>query len=143
MMQKGYVESIKEAFDKYIGLNKPCYAVKKEITPQDAITAIRSAGGLAFLAHLHQTKFDKDKLFTLLSELKNYGLNGIEGYYTEYTNTHIIEFRTLAQKLGLFYSGGSDFHGTMKPQVKLKSGYSDLHIPYSILTTLKRLKSNL
>lgn len=143
MMQKGYVESIKEAFDKYIGLNKPCYAVKKEITPQDAITAIRSAGGLAFLAHLHQTKFDKDKLFTLLSELKNYGLNGIEGYYTEYTNEHIIEFRTLAQKLGLFYSGGSDFHGTMKPQVKLKSGYSDLHIPYSILTTLKRLKSNL
>ncbi len=143
MMKKGYVATVREAFDKYIGLNKPCYAVKKEITPQDAITAIRSAGGLAFLAHLHQTKFNKDKLDSLLKELKEYGLNGIEGYYTEYTNEHIREFRTLAQKHGLFYSGGSDFHGSMKPDVKLKSGYSDLHIPYSILTTLKRLKSDL
>lgn len=143
MMDKGYVETVKEAFDKYIGLNKPCYAVKKEITPKDAITAIRSAGGLAFLAHLHQTKLENDRLYSLLNELKSYGLNGIEGYYTEYTNEHIIEFRTLAQKLGLFYSGGSDFHGTMKPSVKLKSGYADLHIPYSILTTLKRLKSEI
>ena len=142
LMDKGYVSTVKEAFDKYIGLNKPCYVEKKEITPKDAITAIRSAGGLAFLAHLHQTKFDFQKLDKLLEELKGYGLNGIEGYYTEYTNEHIKEFRTLAQKHGLFYSGGSDFHGSMKPTVKLRSGYSDLHIPYSILTTLKRLKSN-
>jgi predicted metal-dependent phosphoesterase TrpH len=143
MMQKGYVETVKEAFDKYIGLNKPCYAVKKEITPEDAITAIRSAGGLAFLAHLHQTKFDNERLYTLLKELKDYGLNGIEGYYTEYTDENIIEFRTLAQKLGLFYSGGSDFHGSMKPKVNLKTGYGSLHIPYSTLTTLKRLKSKI
>ena len=143
MMNKGYVETVKEAFDKYIGLNKPCYAVKKEITPKDAITAIRSAGGLAFLAHLHQTKFDNKELFELLKELKSYGLNGIEGYYTEYTNENITEFRTLAQKLGLFYSGGSDFHGSMKPTVNLKTGYGDLHIPYSILSTLKRLKQEI
>ena len=143
MMQKGCVETVKEAFDKYIGLNKPCYAVKKEITPKDAITAIRSAGGLAFLAHLHQTKFDNERLYKLLKELKEYGLNGIEGYYTEYTNENIIEFRTLAQKLGLFYSGGSDFHGSMKPKVNLKTGYGNLHIPYSTLRTLKRLKSKI
>ena len=141
LMDKGYVTTIKEAFDKYIGLNKPCYVEKKEITPKDAITAIRSAGGLAFLAHLHQTKFNFQQLDKLLCELKSYGLNGIEGYYTEYTNDHIKEFRTLAQKHNLFYSGGSDFHGSMKPTVKLRSGYSDLHIPYSILTTLKRLKT--
>lgn len=141
LMDKGYVASVKEAFDKYIGLNKPCYVEKKEITPKDAITAIRSAGGLAFLAHLHQTKFDFQQLDNLLGELKSYGLNGIEGYYTEYTNEQIKEFRTLAQKHDLFYSGGSDFHGAMKPTVKLRSGYSDLHIPYSIFTTLKRLKS--
>ena len=142
LMDNGYVESVKEAFDKYIGLNKPCYVEKKEITPKDAITAIRSAGGLAFLAHLHQTKFDFEQLDRLLEELKGYGLNGIEGYYTEYTNEHIREFRKLAQKHNLFYSGGSDFHGAMKPTVNLKSGYSDLHIPYSIFTTLKRLKLN-
>jgi predicted metal-dependent phosphoesterase TrpH len=143
MMNKGYVETVKEAFDKYIGLNKPCYAVKKEITPKDAITAIRSAGGLAFLAHLHQTKFDNERLYKLLKELKAYGLNGIEGYYTEYSDENIIEFRTLAQKLGLFYSGGSDFHGSMKPKVNLKTGYGNLHIPYSTLSTLKRLKSKI
>ncbi len=143
MMNKGYVKTVKEAFDMYIGLNKPCYAVKKEITPEDAIKAIRSAGGLAFLAHLHQTKFDNERLYDLLQKLKSYGLNGIEGYYTEYTNENVIEFRTLAQKLGLFYSGGSDFHGSMKPQVNLKTGYGNLHIPYSTLSTLKRLKSKI
>jgi len=143
MMNKGYVKTIREAFDEYIGLNKPCYVEKKEITPEDAITAIRTAGGLAFLAHLHQTKFSNEQLDRLLGELKGYGLNGIEAYYTEYTNEHISEFRALAQKHGLFYSGGSDFHGSMKPTVKLKSGYSDLNIPYSILTTIKRLKSKL
>ena len=90
-----------------------------------------------------QTKFNEQQLDSLLAELKSYGLNGIEGYYTEYTNEHIITFRTLAQKHGLFYSGGSDFHGSMKSNVQLKSGYSDLHIPYSILTTLKRLKSQI
>ncbi|MBR2877113.1 MAG: hypothetical protein IKC01_08240, partial [Clostridia bacterium] len=84
-----------------------------------------------------------DKLDLLLSQLKAYGLSGIEGYYTEYTNDHIVTFRKLAQKHGLFYSGGSDFHGTMKPDVQLKSGYSDLHIPYTVLTTLKRLKSEI
>lgn len=143
MMNKGYVETVKEAFDKYIGLNKPCYAVKKEITPEDAIKAIRAAGGLAFLAHLHQTKLNNEELLKLLTELKSYGLNGIEGYYTEYSDENITEFRTLAQKLGLFYSGGSDFHGSMKPSVSLKTGYGDLHIPYSILSTLKRLKSKI
>ncbi len=141
MLEKGYVSDVKEAFDKYIGLNKPCYSVKKEITPEDAIKAIKSAGGLAFLAHLHQTKYDAEQLDNLLGKLKNYGLDGIEGYYTEYTEEHIKNFRLLAQKHGLFFSGGSDYHGKLKPNVNIKSGYGKLHMPYHILTTLKRLKT--
>jgi hypothetical protein len=141
LMQKGYVGSVKEAFDKYIGLNKPCYVEKKEITPRDAIHAIKSAGGLAYIAHLHQTKLDYAQLDELLGNLKSYGLDGIEAYYTEYTNEHIKQFRTLAQKHGLYYSGGSDFHGGMKPHVNLMTGSGNLRIPYSILSVMKRLKN--
>lgn len=143
MVRKGYCDSKKEAFDKYIGLNKPCYVIKKEITPKDAITAIRSAGGVAFLAHLHQTKLDLDSLDALLGKLKGYGLNGIEAYYTEYEQQHIRDFRALALKHGLFYSGGSDFHGALKQNVALRYGYGELNIPYHILNNIKRLKSNL
>ena len=141
LMQKGYVGSVKEAFDKYIGLNKPCYVEKKEITPRDAIHAIKSAGGLAYIAHLHQTKLDYAQLDELLGNLKSYGLDGIEAYYTEYTNEHIKQYRTLAQKHGLYYSGGSDFHGGMKPHVNLMTGSGNLRIPYSILSVMKRLKN--
>lgn len=137
MMSKGYCRSVKECFDKYIGLGKPAYSEKNELTAAEAVKAIRAAGGIAFLAHLNQTGYDLNELEDLLSELKSVGLNGIEGYYPEYTAEHISQYRALAEKLSLALGGGSDYHAEMKPHIEIGVGTGNLKIPYFIFENLK------
>ena len=139
MVSKGYCETIRECFDKYIGLGKPAYSEKNELTAVEAVKSIRAAGGLAFLAHLNQTGYDIEKTEELLLTLKDAGLNGIEGYYPEYDQNHISQYRALAEKLSLALSGGSDFHGAMKPHIEIGVGKGDLKIPYFIYENLKNI----
>lgn len=142
MINKGYTNSVKETFDKYIGIGKPCYSDSKDLTYEEAINAISASGGISFLAHLNQTGYDEGKLRTVLSRMKEAGLTGIEGYYTEYTDEQTAEYRTLAADLGLAFSGGSDFHGTAKPNIEIGTGTGALHIPYFALENLKTIKNN-
>ena len=139
MVLKGYCQTISECFDKYIGTGKAANSQRGKITATDAIKAIRAAGGLAFLAHLNQTHYDSEQLEKLLTELKDAGLNGIEGYYTEYTKEQVSEYRKLAEKLGLALSGGSDYHGSMKSDIEIGVGTGSLQIPYYILENLKNV----
>ena len=69
--------------------------------------------------------------------LKNAGLDGIEGYYTEYEGSMESDYRSLAEKYGLLISGGTDFHGSNKPHIKLGTGYGQLKIPYELLEKIK------
>jgi predicted metal-dependent phosphoesterase TrpH len=142
MVEKGYCETIRECFDKYIGLGRPAYAEKNELTAVEAVKSIRAAGGLAFLAHLNQTGYDLEKTEELLRTLKEAGLNGIEGYYPEYNKNHISSYRALAEKLNLALSGGSDFHGTMKPHIEIGVGEGNLKIPYFIYENMKNIQKN-
>ncbi len=142
MVKKGYCETIKECFDKYIGLGKPAYSEKNELTAVEAVKSIRASGGLAFLAHLNQTGYDLEKTESLLLTLKEAGLTGIEGYYPEYDKNDISNYRALAEKLGLALSGGSDFHGSMKPHIEIGVGKGDLRIPYFIYENLKNVNKN-
>lgn len=137
MVEKGYCKTVKECFDKYIGLNKPAYAEKNELTAEEAVKAIRASGGLAFLAHLNQTGYSISQLEKLLLKLKAAGLNGIEGYYPEYTSEHITDYRNLAIKLSLALSGGSDYHADMKPHISIGTGTGNLRIPYCIFENMK------
>ncbi len=139
MVLKGYCETIEECFSKYIGPGQSAYSEKGELTAKEAIKAIRAAGGLAFLAHLNQTHYDLNQLKVLLTDLKDVGLNGIEGYYTEYTQEQVTQYRKLAEKLGLAISGGSDYHGSMKPDIEIGIGKCALQIPYYILENLKNV----
>lgn len=140
MVEKGYCSTVRECFDKYIGLGKPAYSEKTELTAVEAVKAIRAAGGIAYLAHLNQTGFDIDRLRALLQKLKDAGLNGIEGYYPEYTPEHICQYRNLAIELKLSLGGGSDFHGKMKPHIQIGTGTGNLNIPYFILQNMKSIK---
>lgn len=137
MVKKGYCKTVKECFDKYIAIGKPAFVIKRELSAIDAVKVIKKAGGIAILAHLHQTKFSNEKLFELLKQLKAAGLDGIEGYYTEYTDEHISDYRAMAEKLSLLLSGGSDFHGKLKPDVSIKTGYGNLRVPYYIVENMK------
>lgn len=137
LRRKGYVSSVQEAFEKYIGSGKPAYCSKTELSVKEAVTAVNAAGGKAFLAHLNQTGYSTDRLSVVLEEMKSYGLFGIEGYYCEYTPQNYAEYRTLAEKLNLAFSGGSDYHGDMKPGLDMGSGYGSLSIPYFALENIK------
>ena len=136
MMSKGYVKSISEAFERYIGDHCPYYIPREKVTPAQAIELILSAGGIPVLAHPLLYGMGKARLDALVAELKDAGLIALEAIYSTYSASDEREMRTLAAKYDLGISGGSDFHGDNKPKLDLGTGYGSLYIPYEVLTKL-------
>lgn len=137
MVQKGYVGSVKEAFDRFLAAKKPAYVGGHVLTDREAIEIIHKAGGVAVLCHPHLIKLSDSDLFVYMQKITCYGLDAVEGYYTEYTPEMEKTFRYFAKKLSLLLAGGSDFHGANKPTIALGTGYGNLQIPYSLLDALK------
>lgn len=136
MVEKGYVKSVKEAFDKYLSSGKDGYCSLQRYSPEECIQIINNAGGKAFLAHLHLIKLSDTELEEYVIRLKKAGLSGIEGYYTEYDEKMQSKYIALAKKHKLLISGGTDFHGEMKPQISIGKGYGNMEIPYSLLENM-------
>lgn len=114
MVNEGIVGSVWEAFDKFIGDRCPAYVSHFRLTPEDAVALLRSHGGVPVLAHPYSLK--KDEIIPALAEA---GLMGLEVYYPEHSQSMINFYRDLAKKLGLVMTGGSDYHGSAKPSVRL------------------------
>lgn len=137
LMDKGYTCSVQESFDKYLASGKPAYFSNQKLEAKRIIEAIHSAGGLAFLAHPHQMKLG-DGLEDYVKELVSYGLDGIEGYHSEYDEAMQTEFQSLAERFGLMISGGTDFHGDMKPHISIGTGINgNVCVPYRIFGDIK------
>ena len=102
-----------------------------------AVELINEVNGLAFLAHPTLYHMSDRHLEELLSLLKAAGLAGIEAVYSTYTQGEELQMRKLASKYDLLISGGSDFHGVVKPKLELATGYGKLFIPESILADIK------
>ena len=111
LVHVGYAVSIKEVFDKYLSPGLPFYVPKTGVTPEDAVRAIRDGGGTAILAHPLLYDFTPAQLDTCIELLKNYGLQGMETYYSTYSPADERNMKRLADRHGLLWSGGSDFHG--------------------------------
>ena len=107
MMEKSYITSLKDAFDKYIGRDGPAYVEREKMTPTEAVALIVRANGLPVLAH----PFTIDDPEAMVIELKAAGLVGIEAYYNDYAADEIKSLVSLAEKHGLITTGGSDYHG--------------------------------
>lgn len=137
MADKGYVSSVKEAFDLYLASGRPAYCNRQHLSAADAVALTKRAGGLSFAAHLHLMRKSDEELYEFLRELKTAGLCGIEGYYTEYTPEMQDKYQSMAKQLGLIISGGTDFHAKMKPHISIGTGYGNLRIPYSVLENIK------
>lgn len=136
MMTKGYVKSITEAFERYIGDHAPYYIPREKVTPSQAIELILSAGGIPVLAHPVLYGMGKTRLDSLVADLKDAGLIAIEAIYSTYTPSDERDMRALAKKYDLCISGGSDFHGDNKSGLDLGTGYGSLYVPYEILSKL-------
>jgi predicted metal-dependent phosphoesterase TrpH len=107
MLEKGYVSTFKEAFDKYIAQGGPAYVERSKITPAEAVGIIIQARGLPVLAH----PFTIIEPELLIKELKEAGLVGIEVYYDNYSPDERKALAEIAAKYGLIAAGGSDYHG--------------------------------
>ena len=138
MVEHGYVKDIGEAFDKYLGQGESCYVKRITYSPEDSIKLIKQAGGLAILAHPIYITEDKNALFTLLKELKGYGLDGMECFYSTYTQNFSQLCLSLCNELDLLPSGGSDFHGDNKKDIDLGC----VNIPYDVLENMKKYLSS-
>ncbi len=137
LVKKGLVEDIDAAFDRYLGNGKPGYVEKYRIPCAQAIEIIRNAGGVAVLAHPGLLKnIDNNGLERVVAHLKNLGLSGIEVYYPEHSASMQMCFASIARRFGLLMTGGSDFHGALKPEVHLGTGYGDLHVPMDLFDRL-------
>lgn len=114
MLEKGYVSSIQEAFELYIGKGKPAYATVKETTPKEVIRAIKLAGGIPVLAHPFQMNLSMEETFQEIERLMALGLKGIEIIYPEHTNEQNYRLILFAGEHNLSITVGSDFHGKNK-----------------------------
>lgn len=118
MVRRGYVSTVKEAFDRYLGDKKCCYARGEAITADETIQAIHDAGGYAVIAHPHLIKNEQ-----LILRLLKKPFDGLEGYYAKFYPRQEERWVKIAKNRQWLITGGSDFHGSVKPDIPLGSSW--------------------
>jgi len=137
LIKKGVISSIDEAFDQFLGTDKPAYVDKYRVKCSKAIDAIRGAGGIPVLAHPGLLEYESEnQLDDLIGQLKQMGIQGVEVLYTGHTEDQTRLFAELAQRHDLRMTGGSDFHGAIHPDIEMGSGKGNLFIPYELYRKL-------
>ena len=138
MLDRGFIKSMDEAFDRWIGDGKPYYIPRNKVTPEEGVEVILKAGGLPVLAHPILYRYSKERLEKLVSSLKEAGLVGIESIYSTYSVSDTRYIKELARRFDLLESGGSDFHGSNKKTIDLMTGTGKLYVPYKVFEKLKK-----
>lgn len=137
LMEKGYVQSAKEAFDRYLGNGKAAYVSRELPDPAEAIGWIRAAKGIPVLAHPTWVRLDETSLLKLCETLKATGLMGIEVHYSTHKRAQTEEYLNIAKRLDLLVTGGSDFHGLTKPDIQVGVGRGGLKVSNKLLEPLR------
>jgi len=137
MIKKGFVQSISEAFDKYLAKGSPAYVDKYRVDCDRAIEVILNAGGIPVLAHPVLLKIKNDAVLEkLITRLKEMGLKGIEVFYPEHTPDLVARYTEIAKQHELLITGGTDFHGSNKPGINMGSGRGNFSVPYKVYEQL-------
>ena len=136
LIDRDYVSSVPEAFDRYLAKGRPAYVDRYRLYPEEGIRMIREAGGVAVIAHPFSWELDEAKLEAGVRELKQAGLAGVEAVYSEYSPGQTVSLLRMAKKLELLTTGGSDYHGLAKPDIALGRGFGSLCVPDDYLKPL-------
>ncbi len=128
LLNKGYVRSIQEAFDKFLGFGKPCYVSGDRISPTEAIAMIINAGGAAVLGHPYSVNKDE-----YIPGFVKAGLAGIEAYHTDHPEPVVNRYKKIAEQFGLIITGGSDCHGAGKGRALI----GNITVPYEVVEELR------
>lgn len=109
LVASGVVTSVAEAFERFLARGAPAYVSRTELTPREAVEAIRRASGVPVLAHPGWAS--SAPAVAHVEELVGYGLCGIEAYYPDHTPAMVSQYVDIARRYGLIVTGGTDFHG--------------------------------
>ena len=137
LQQKGYIRSIQEAFDTLLKEGNGYYIPPKRLDVFQTIEFIKSIGGVSVLAHPF-LNLTEEELREFLPEAKNCGLDAMETRYSDYDSETTEKAEKIADEYELLKSGGSDFHGDIKPAISMGSGRGDLLVPIEYLESLQQ-----
>lgn len=144
LIARGYASDLKDALRRYLSKGGPGYVQKEVLPPKECIRLAHEAGGLIFVAHLHQIDpASPEHSIAVCRRLLEMGADGLETLYCEFDDYWRDITEKLAREYGCLRSGGSDFHGELKKGLDLGCGYGDLAVPYEFLSAMEeRLKRN-
>jgi hypothetical protein len=136
LVRAGAAADMDDAFDRFLADGRAAYVPKARLSPTDVARLAVASGGIAVLAHPLTLGLDPSSLEGLVGELAEAGLGGIEAIYGRYSTDQRRALRRMAQRRGLVATGGSDYHGTFKPDLAVGTGMGDLDVPDSALEEL-------
>jgi 3',5'-nucleoside bisphosphate phosphatase len=136
LVRSGAAADIDDAFDRFLADGRAAYVPKSRLSPADVARLATASGGVAVLAHPLTLGLDPSALERSVGELAEAGLGGIEAVYGRYTPDQRRGLKRMATRLGLVATGGSDYHGTFKPDLEVGTGMGDLDVPDSALEDL-------
>jgi len=139
LINHGVVRSMPQAFDEYLKKDCKAYVPRFAYSAKEAIGFITRAGGIAVLAHPIQVDKTLNSLSSLLPVLKSYGLAGIETYYPTQKKKMRKRIRIFAEENDLLLTGGSDYHGDIRPGTRLAGGNNVYVSPLLLVEMKKRL----
>ncbi len=137
LVELGYAESVKDAFDRYIEKGQRYYLPRKMLSIERSVEVIREAGGVPVLAHPYQYRLEEPALRQLIEHCMDHGLLGMECRYSLYSEEQSLWLQKLAKEYGLLPTGGSDYHGSNKPDFALGNGTGSLAVPAAWLEELR------
>jgi len=138
MLKKGFVGSIQEAFEVYIGEGMPAFVDRKRISIEKALEVIIDCGGIPVMAHPYLLEISDSLFESELGRLVAAGLRGIEILYPgTYPGERVLFYRQLAEKYSMLVTGGSDYHGENKTE-QLGCVFDNERVPYKLLDALKQ-----
>jgi predicted metal-dependent phosphoesterase TrpH len=141
LLDKGYVRSFQEAFDRFLKKGAPAYAEKFRFKATEALRFIQEAGGVVVLAHPKTLGlYGHSELENLLLRLVEEGLKGLEVYYPEHSALEISQYKALAERCGLVITGGTDYHGLEGNGLDIGVGRGEMRLPYSMAEELKEIR---
>jgi len=138
LVDKGYARNSQDAFDRFIGEQAPCFVERESISTERAIEIVRHSHGVPVLAHPVRLGLPRDREKEAIVRFKEAGLLGLEIYHSEHPPALQAHYRQLAEELELLPTGGSDFHGAIKPDVQLGAGLNgNVRVPREFLDRLR------
>jgi predicted metal-dependent phosphoesterase TrpH len=137
LVENGHVKTRKAAFDKLLAKGRPGYASRESYSPEECIRLIHEAGGVSSLAHPATINLSNEQLRTLLAQMKEMGLGGLEVYYGERRPDNMRKFSQWAIELDLIRTGGTDYHGANTPDLRVGTGFGKLRVPDEALAEIK------